>query len=83
MEHESDGDTNCNWRVRYCHQRIGSGTDGLGNKRTSGHHPNFSIVEIGENSKKSSGDLRRLVVAHDPMKNHQLTLVLKTLKYVK
>ena len=34
MEHESDGNTNCNWCTRYSHQRIGKETGGLGNKRT-------------------------------------------------
>ena len=29
------------------HQRIGTGTGGLGNKRMSGDHPNYSIVEKG------------------------------------
>ena len=36
----------------------GSGTGGLGNKRTSGYHSNYSIVEIGHNTEKSPGDLR-------------------------
>ena len=27
-------DTNCNWCVRYRHERIGTGTGGLENKRT-------------------------------------------------
>ena len=62
MEHESDGDTNYNWRERYSHQRISKWTGRLGNKRTSGIHPNYSIVEIGLNTKKSPGDLRRLAV---------------------
>ena len=26
MEHESDGDTNCNWYVRNCPQGLGKGT---------------------------------------------------------
>ena len=44
MGHESDGDTNYNWRTRYSHLRIGTGIGGLGNKRTSGDHPNNSIA---------------------------------------
>ena len=36
MEHESDSDTNCYWCTWYSHQRVGIGTAGLGNKRTSG-----------------------------------------------
>ena len=39
-EHESNGDTKCNLYARYCHQRIGKGTGGLGNKRMSGDQPN-------------------------------------------
>ena len=37
MEHENDGDINCNCGVRYSHQRIVTGTGGLENKRTSGN----------------------------------------------
>ena len=46
MEHESNGDTNCNWNTRYNYQRISTGARGLGNKRTSGDHPDNSIIEI-------------------------------------
>ena len=62
MEYEGDGDTICNWCARYSHQKVGTGTGGLGNKRTSGDHPNNRIVEICHNSKESPGDLRRLVI---------------------
>ena len=58
MEHENDDDTNCNWSAQYSQQRTG----GFGNKRTMGELPNFSIVEVGKNIKKSLGDLRRLSV---------------------
>ena len=68
MERESDSDTNCNWRVRYSHQRIGTGTGGLRNMKTSGDHPNYSFVEIGQNTEKSPGDLRTSV------ENHSITL---------
>ena len=57
MEHESDGDTNCNWCTRYSHQRIGTRTRRLVNKKMSGHHPNESI-KIGQNIEKNSKDLR-------------------------
>ena len=68
MRHESDGDANCN---AYYHQTIG----GLREKRTSGDHPNYNIIEIDQNTKKSLGDLRRLAVTQTPVENHQLTLV--------
>ena len=48
----------------------------------SGEHPNYSIVEICQNTEKSPGDLRRLIVIQTPMKNHRLTLVWKTRKGV-
>ena len=81
MEPESDGDTNFNWYARYSHQRIDKGTGGLGNKRTSEDNPNYGIVEIGQNTEKSP-ELRRLAVAQNPVRNHRLTLVGKTLKRV-
>ena len=62
MEHESDSDTNCNWCTRYSHQRFGTGTGGLGNKRKSGDHPSYNITEIGKNTKKGPGDVNRLAV---------------------
>ena len=40
MEHEIGGNTNYNCSSWYSHQRIGTRTGGLGNKRTSGDHPN-------------------------------------------
>ena len=46
----------------------------------SGDHPNYCIIEIVQNTEKSSGDLRRLVVPQTLVRNHQLTLVWKTLK---
>ena len=53
---------------------------GLENNRTAGDCPNNRIVEIGLNTKKSPGDLRRLAVTQTPVKNHQLTLMWKTFK---
>ena len=80
VEHERDGYTNCRWCSWYSHQRIGKMTRGLGNKRKSGDNPNYSIVEIGQTTEESPGDLRRLVVTQTPVKDHQLTLMWKTLK---
>ena len=62
LEHENDGNSNCNWNTKHGHQRIGTGTGGLGNRSTSRDLPGFSIVKIGENTKKSPGDLRRHAV---------------------
>ena len=52
---------------------ITKGTRGLGSWRTSGEHPNDSIIENGQNTKKGPGDLRRLAVTQTPVKNHRLT----------
>ena len=60
----------------------GTGTGGFGNQRTSGEHPNYSIVEKDHNSKKSPGNFRRLAVSQTPVQNNQLMLVWKTLKCV-
>ena len=80
MEYEGDDYTNCDWCFLYNHQRIIKGTGGHGNKRTSGDHPNYSIIENGENTEKSPGDLRRLAVTQIPVKKHQLKLMWKSLK---
>ena len=72
MKHESDSNTNCDWCVLCSHQKIDTGTGELGNKRTSGDHPNYSIAEIGQNTKKNPGDLRRLAVT---LTSLRLTLV--------
>ena len=70
MQHYCDCDSDCIWSTQYSHQRIGTGTGGLGNKRTSGDHPNYSIVEIGQDTEKGHGDLGRLAVTQIPVKNH-------------
>ena len=41
----------------------------------SGDHPNYRIIENGQNTEKSPGDLRRLAVTQTPVKDHQLTLI--------
>ena len=67
MVHNCDGDTNCGWCTWNNPQRIGKGTGRLGNKRTSGDHPNYIIHKIGQNTEKSAGDLRRLAVTQTPV----------------
>ena len=82
MKKESDGNTSCNQYTQYSHQRIDKGTGGFRNKRASGDHPNYSFVEIGQNTKKSPGDLKRLVVTQVPVEDHQIMPVWKALKGV-
>ena len=83
MEHESDGDTNCNWGAWHSHLRIGTGTRGLGNKRTIADHPNYRIIKIGENSVKSPGNLKRFAVTQTHVGKNPITVVGKTLKLLK
>ena len=66
---KSDGDSNSNLCTRYSHQRIGTGTGRLQNKRSSVDSPNYRIVEIGQNNEKSPGDWRTLAVTQTPVKN--------------
>ena len=54
MKHESDDNTSCNWCPWYSHQRICTRSGGLGNKRTSGDHPNYYIIEFGQNFQEST-----------------------------
>ena len=54
---------------------ITKGTGGLGSWRPSGDHLNYNIIENGQNTGKSPGDLRRLAVTKIPVKDHQLTLM--------
>ena len=61
---------------------IVTGARGLRNKRTSGEYQKYSIIKIGGNTEKSPGDLSRFVFTKTLVKNHQLTLVWKTLKHI-
>ena len=75
VEHESDDYTNYNWCSWYGHQRIGTRTGRLGTNGTGRDCPNYRIVEIGQNTEKSPGDLKRLAVTQTPVRNSQLTLI--------
>ena len=66
VERESDNYTNRDCCFWYSQQRIIEGTEELGNNRTSGDHPNYNIIENGQNTEKSPGDLRRLAVTQTP-----------------
>ena len=50
------------------------GSGGFGNKRTRTDHPNYRIINIGQNTEKSPGDLKRLAVTQTIIGNHQLAL---------
>ena len=50
-------------------------TGGLGSWRTSGGHPNYDIIENGQNTEKSPRDWRSLAVIQTPVNDHQLKLM--------
>ena len=79
-EHESDDYNNSSWCSWYSHQRIGKRIRGLENKRTSETLRNYNVAEIGQNTEKSPGDLKRLAITQTQVKNPRLTLIWKTLK---
>ena len=62
-------------------QNISKGTGRLGNK--SWDHPNNTIIQISENTEENPGDLSRHAVTQTPVRNYLLTLVWKTLKWVR
>ena len=56
-------------------ERLVEKMEDLGKKRGFRNPPGYSIVKIYQNTEKSSGDLRRLVITQTLVKKHQLTLV--------
>ena len=42
-------------------------------------HPNYNIIENGQNTEKSPGDLRWQVITQSPVKDHQRKLMVFTL----
>ena len=65
VEHASNGDSSGNWRALNDPRR-----KKIGNQRSNRDHHNYSIVEIGQNTEKSTGDLRRLAVTKTTVKEN-------------
>ena len=80
VEDECDGNSNCNWPDRNGFQKLRKRTGRVGNHRTNRDHQDNGIVEIGQNTEKSPGDLRRIAFTQTPAKDHQLTFVWKLSK---
>ena len=78
IEHESDGDTNCNWYTRNDSYRLGKEAERFRTQKTSGDHPNYHIIKIGRNTEKSPRKLRGPAVTQTQAENHLLALVCKT-----
>ena len=47
-------------------------TESIGNQRMIQDYPDYSIVEISQNTKKSPGDRKRLAFTQTPAKDYQL-----------
>ena len=59
-------------------EQSGNGIRRVGNKRTSGDHPIYWIIYIGQNTEKSPGDMRRLAVTQIlGVKNCERTKLIK------
>ena len=58
MDHEGDGDNNCNWTARNNLHRIGKWIERLG---TKGDLPDCRIMKIGQNTGKSPGEFEDLL----------------------
>ena len=60
MEHEGDNYTNCDLCFWHGNYRVIKGLRRFGSWRPSGDHPNNSIIENGQNTEQSPGDLLSL-----------------------
>ena len=80
MKHKGDSDTNFRWWARNRFQGLEKGIGRRRNQKKNREHPDYSIVEIGQDIEKSPGDLRTFAVTQTPMKDHQLTMMWKTRK---
>ena len=66
MEHQNDGDTNCNRCTWKDPKKLGK----VEKQRTKRDYPNYSIVKISQNTEKSPGDLRRAAASRTPDEDH-------------
>ena len=61
---------------------LGKKAGGIGYLETNRDNPNYCIVEIGQNTEKSPGGLRRLTVTQTLVKDHQLALEEKSIRSI-
>ena len=62
MEHEGDGDTNCNWCTWNNPQRIYKRTGRLKKRRKNSDYQDYYIIMVGQNIENSPGKFRSLAV---------------------
>ena len=66
-EHEDETDALCNWHIWNDPERFEKGTGRVGNQRMDQDHTNYSIVDIGQNTEKSAGDLWKHDITQTPV----------------
>ena len=71
MEYD-DGDTKCSWYTRNNPERFGKEAGRVENRRKRGDHPNYRIMEIGQNTEEGPGDLS-LAISQTSVKDHQIS----------
>ena len=71
VEHVGDNDTNCEWYAWNNPQKLRKVNGKVRNWKIYLDHPDYSIVEISQNTEKSSADLRR-IFSKTLMKDHHL-----------
>ena len=62
MEDESVGNTSCSWRTRNDLLKLGKGTGRLRNQRTNRIYPDYGIIYIVQNTKKSPWRFEEIAV---------------------
>ena len=75
-EHKGVNCTNCDWCFWHCNESIIKGPGIFGGWRRSVDYP------IGQNTKKSPGDLRRLAVTQTPVKKPSANVDMKNSKII-
>ena len=66
MEHEGDGDTNDDRCIRIPKGLVKE----LKDLKINEDHPDNNFIEVGQNTEKSAGDLRRLAGTQTLVKDH-------------
>ena len=70
FKHESNGNNNCNWCAWNGPQKLGKSTGRIVNQRTNRDHPSYGIVEIWQNTDRSSWDLKWLTITQTSVPDH-------------
>ena len=68
VEHESDSDTDCDWRTWNSSERVGTRTGRVGNRSSNRDYPDYGILKISKNTDESPRGLRRLAFPQNPVK---------------